>query len=73
MYNRGFDNFTDCVLGTLFVGIVVLIFALIISVISDNNKEELYKIQCRNAGGTPVFNDGGINCAKEGFIDLHFE
>lgn len=60
-----------------FVGIVATITLVILGGASlagnFSSKQDIYEIQCRASGGTPVFNSGGINCAKEGFIDLHFE
>lgn len=59
--------------------LVLLVVGLILAVYSFfdgfstglNDMEQLYVKQCREKGGVPVFGNG-INCASQGFIDLHF-
>ena len=58
--------------------IILFMFFLAVSLFwkilpqEDINGAESYKFFCRQKGGVPVYYGTGLNCAKEGFIDLNW-
>ena len=52
---------------TLIIIFIIAIIATVLLAVTQLN----YPDKCREAGGVPVYIGNGVNCAKEGYIDLY--
>lgn len=63
----------DLIVWTVTVLLILFLFLGVSGFIKGVSEKDIYKTQCRELGGTPIYDIGGINCAKEGFIDVHIK
>lgn len=51
----------------LFLFILIFTLVILVSIYKVTNN---LKNACRLQGGVPIYNNGNMNCAKEGYIDI---